>query len=258
MDLNNIIRQEGKNPLDESNSEYIRNENDTIDYTDLVEEHAFLGEYPYATIIEGITDQFDDYINNEDPTDYVDIFYDQMVESYKAIDDEEEVHPQEVRDVLDRLKSSFVDFMFNKFQTRLAITIMAVDNEETAEDEVELCLRQCYEFFILNAKKNFKVVIARDIQNKLTDSPKDDTYFETIRNIIDEEYSPLMKHIDCRQFIQYCNDEAMLALFDENQITGNFLRKYSPKLYENDSFYVNLVTYITLLKSFKEEIYGTE
>ena len=82
-----------------------------IDYGLMVAESVFLGDMPFVEIINGIKEQFEDYINIEDKTNYVDIFYTQLQESINATNDDEEDHPIEINEVLDNMKDTFVNIM---------------------------------------------------------------------------------------------------------------------------------------------------
>ena len=224
-------------------------EADTVyDYYRIIEKEVFLGDVTYDTIKEKINDQFNEYIILEDKTDYVDIFYDQMNKSLEAIrNNDEEEHPQEKLEALNNINDEFEYMMIELFEKILTVHIR--------EDEIDLerILRIAYRFFILNAKNNFKVVISKDILHKLDNSLDDKSYNDQIHTLL-EEYSPLITCMHADKFIEYTKDEEMKDIFDDMMITGNFLRKYSCKLYQNEEFEVELISYITLLNSFKEEV----
>ena len=59
-----------------------------IDQESIAKQIALVGEYPYDTIKDSIKDQFSNYITNEDMTDYVDIFYNELEKSYDLINDD--------------------------------------------------------------------------------------------------------------------------------------------------------------------------
>ena len=65
-----------------------------LDIQMLLSNTTYIGEVPYSTIVECITSQFEDYIGITDRSDYVDIFYDQLDESYSVINDEDEFHDE--------------------------------------------------------------------------------------------------------------------------------------------------------------------
>ena len=222
------------------------------DLSDLLEQSAYVGEYPFDTILEGINDQFADYINMEDKTNYVDIFYNQWNDS-KQIAIESPDDTEEIMNVLNQMKDKFVAKVSQLFEEVLTVTIMAVDDESTEEDEVELVMRQIYEFFILGARHNFMEVIATDINLKLVATLDDDEYYRKVDELL-QNYSPLVRCMTPTKFIQYTGQTQIVELYEEGTIAGNFLRKYTCKLYQNDEFKVELISHITTLNSIKQQI----
>lgn len=245
--------QEGSAPLEDG----INNQSMAdlpIDYTELAGNEAFLGEMPLDTILEGLEAQFDDYINCEDKTNYVDIFYEQFNKSMQALeDDEEEEHPQEMRDALDKVLERFTQFMRKEFNERLTITITCLEDEEPGNDDCEFIFRRLYEFFILGAKNNFKTVIEQDVIKRIPPELSDDEWFKKLQSLM-LLYSPLLSGVKPDEFLRYRGDEEIIELFEEGQVTGNFLRKYSPKFYQNDEFQVEVINYITMCSQFGKEI----
>lgn len=262
MDINNVIRdtrsyQEGVDPLGNLSSE--NNDEPTgielvSDYTDMMIDVALIGDYPFDTIMEGIREQFKDYINIEDSTNYVEVFYDEWNYSRDVIlNDEEEDHPQEMLEALDRIKSKFVSEVFDLFESRLTITIMAVDNENTAEDEVEYVIRKLYEFFIMKAADNFRTVITKSMLPKIQGIVDDREYFRRIEELL-VDYDPLIRCVTPTEFIQYCKDDDILNLFEDGLVVGNFLRKYSAKLYQNEEFKIDVINNMTMIQGIKEDM----
>ena len=249
MDENTKVDQQGNFPVDSSINDQ------PTDFMELIRERAFLGDTPFDSICEGIRKQFENYINMEDQTNYVDIFYQQLALSYDVVNnDESEEHPNEIRDVLDSFYQAFMDIMQSLFSTRLTITIPDLEAESIDREDLEFIIRRLYEFFILGAKNNFKVVIATDINPKLKDIGDDDNeYFRRLNELM-ENYSPLILTITPMDFIRYRGDQEIYDLFDNNRVVGNFLRKYSPKLYQNEDFRVELINYITMVAHFKQDI----
>lgn len=243
--------QQGTLPVDDP----INESESTIQYTHLIEEHAFLGIYPFAVILEGIQKQFEDYINMDDTTNYVDIFFTQLRDSYHAVEsNDSEEHPMEIREVLDRLYKQFITTISDLFNIRLTITMMHVEEENIDDSDLEFIIRRLYEFFILSAKNNFKVVITTDVMSIIKDIGDDDKeYFKTLQGAMDR-YSPLLTTITPTQFLQYRGDQEVYELFESGIVTGNFLRKYTPKLYQNDEFQVELINYITMVHQFKKDV----
>lgn len=226
-----------------------------VSWEERMEQTIFLGDTPFSVILESIENQFQDYINMEDDTNYVDLFYEQLHASYDALEkDEEEEHPEEARDVLDHIRDQFLSKMETLFAQRLTLTIMALDAEAIDEEEAEYVIRKLYEFFILGARENFKSVIAKDVNAKILTLIEDDTkYFETVKDML-TSYSPLVTAIGPMEFLKYQGDQEVYDLFDDGKVTGNFLRKYSPKLYQNEEYEVELINYITMYGQLKEEL----
>lgn len=226
-----------------------------IDYGLMVAESVFLGDMPFVEIINGIKEQFEDYINIEDKTNYVDIFYTQLQESINATNDDEEDHPIEINEVLDNMKDTFVNIMKDLFQLRLTISIMTIDDETTPEDEIELSIRILYEYFILGARNNFKTVIQKDMIPKIGMIPndQDDIYFQRVEELL-REYDPIVTCITPTEFIQFTGNNDILSMYDDGQVVGNFLRKYSAKLYKNDEFKTEIINSIIITQNLKEDL----
>lgn len=245
--------QGGKPSLDDPMNN-LSKADQTLEYTEIITSECFLGEIPFDVILESIESQFDDYINSEDDTNYVDVFYTQLAISRDAVEfDEEEVHVTEIKDALDQIEQRFNDFMQRQFSERLTISISVLEDEDPTNDDVEFIFRKLYEFFILNAKKNFKDVIERDIVGRIPPGVPDDQYYIEIERLM-TLYTPLISGVKSDQFLQYRGDQELIELFEEGEVTGNFLRKYTPKLYENDEFKVELINYITMCAQLGKEI----
>ena len=52
----------------------------------------------------------------------------------------------------------------------------------------------------------------------------------------------------------YIKDEDMIDLFESNKVIGNFLRKYSPKLYQNEEFKIDIINNITTYSQFLADL----
>lgn len=247
MSIANNNQEDINNPLDDQSF------SDTlIDYSEMIAESAFVGEYPFNTIKESIENQFNDYIDMDDRINYVDIFYEQLNNSYEIVrNDDGEEHPMEIIEALDKIKSSFIEMILELFDMRLMIHIQIEDL--TSDDEIEFVIRRLYEFFILGARENFKTVISKDILAKVGNIESDKEYFKAIKDSL-WNYSPLIICMGADRFLQLRGDNEIQYIFNENKATGNFLRKYSPKFYDNEEFEVEIINHITLLNQFKEEI----
>ena len=228
----------------------VSDNDEPMEYTELIEHSAFVGEYPFNTIIDGITEQFKNYIGTEDSTNYVDIFYNQLHSSYDIGNDDEEEHPMEIKSVLDQIKSEFTTRLTALFEQRLAITM----DDRMSEDDIEYTIRRLYEFFILKAKDNFKRVITKDISSKIKTVISDDReFYNTIDQLL-RYYSPLIIAITPMQFLRLAGDETIVEMFDSGQVIGNFLKKYATKLYQYEDFKVEIISNIVMVHDVKEEI----
>lgn len=223
---------------------------------EVVTVNAFVGQIPYDVLMEGINNQFTDYIGLEDKTNYVEIFYKQWNESYSSAEDEYEEHPSEVKDYLDDLKEQFTLNMQSLFNTKLALSIP----DNTEPEQMEIIIHTVYEGLVLNAKKNFMTAITKDVLSKInTQLPAnytDDQWYDTIRSML-EGYSPIVVEIDPDTFLRYIGNDDLFTMYQDGQITGNFLRKYSPRLFQNEEFEIELISNITLTKDVKEDLYAS-
>lgn len=234
---------------------------DPIDYSHLIANEAFIGETPYDAIKEGIANQFSNYVATEDRTNYVDTFYLELKESYEALDDDEEFHIEEKQEVLDKISSEFIQFMYDKFRQRLSLSLMDIENEEQDQDAIEYSIKTLYEFFIINARKNFLNAIYRDIKKKIPSLIEDDKqYFDTVHQML-LSYSPVIIAMGPMEFIASCkfedDDELpsdVINLFNTGRVNGNFLRKYSPKLYENDDLEIDIINHVTLAQQLRRDL----
>lgn len=229
-----------------------------ISTEELVTSNAFVGQIPFDVLIDGIDNQFSDYIGLTDKTNYVEIFYRQLDDSLDAADDEYEEHPEEIKEFLSDLSMKFINHMTELFETKLALSIPNMD-DNIDEDELRPIIHIVYETFILNAKKNFMTAITRDILSKIdTQLPanySDDQWYDTIRHML-EGYSPIVVEIEPITFLRYIGNADLLRMYQDGEITGNFLRKYSPRLFQNEEFEIELISNITLTKDVKEDLYA--
>lgn len=264
MDINGLSNQEAViKPLGlntNNNFENLEdlNEDGVVDYTDFIMQQVFVGDTPYTTIKECIQEQFEDYINMEDTTNYVDLFYDQYDASAKVIEEDEndensEGHIDERKEALLNYKYNFISFMSNLFKQRLMISIVLVEDEKLDDEDIEVIIRSLYEFFILNACNNFKVVIAKDMEDKLVGYTDEKSLIDLIiKNLGD--YVPLFRNMTPTKFLELRKEETIAQMYDECTVTGNFMKKYTPKLYQNEEFKSDLINYIIMVKEFKEDL----
>lgn len=226
-----------------------------MDYSELIEKEAFIGEFSFDVIKEGIETQFNNYVSLDDTTNYVEAFYSQLHQSYEAVElDEEEFHRDELREVLDNINDEFNSFIGKLFEQRLTLTLMDIENEDIDQEDIEYSVSNLYEYFILGARSNFVSAIYQDIKRKLHTLTMDDKeYFNTIREML-KEYSPLIIAMGPMEFIRYNKNDIVRELFDNGRVSGNFLRKYSPKLYDNEDLEVEIINQVTIAQGIRRDL----
>lgn len=219
--------------------------------------NAFLGEIPLEVLLRGIDHQFESYLDLDDTTNYVEIFYQQYDASIANADAEDEEHPAEIKEFLSEVLMRFTNHMLELMDKRLAIHPNVSDDDIPDDDQYRQIFTVVYEGMILNAKKNFTTAITKDILSKIdTQLPKnytDDQWYDTIHGML-EGYSPVIVEISPLMFLKYIGNTELISMYEDGILTGNFLRKYSPRLYENEEYEVELVSNITLTKDVKEDL----
>lgn len=229
-------------------------ESTEYDYFEIITSNAFQGNIPYNTIIEGLENQFIDYINMEDMTNFVDVFYDQLHASYEIINsNEDEEHPTELFEALNNLQDKFIDTLSDLFEQRLTITFVDLLGDIRNYDDIEFVLRRSYEFFILGAYNNFKTVITAYVFPKVNNITDDKEYFKMIRELI-SSFNPLITSFGPTEFLQYRGEKEILEMYENGKIIGNFLRKYSPKLYDNEEYECEIINHITSIQAFSKDL----
>ena len=81
----------------------------------------------------------------------------------------------------------------------------------------------------------------------------DKEYFNTIREML-KEYSPLIIAMGPMEFIRYNKNDIVRELFDNGRVSGNFLRKYSPKLYDNEDLEVEIINQVTIAQGIRRDL----
>ena len=135
------------------------------------------------------------------------------------------------------------------------LTITSIDDDSDDIEEIESVLRPLYEFFVLNVRNNFIKVISADVNGKLPSTPMDNKMFiKEIRSLL-TVYNPIITTLTCETFIKICGEEDILEMFNTtNKWSGNFLKKYSPKLYSNDMLTSDIITNVAIIHNMKEEL----
>lgn len=234
--------------------EYLNEHDAVINFDEYNEESVFLGEYPFEVILEGITSQFENYIGNEDTTNYVEIFYVQYHESIDYLNGDDIDNPDLKKEILYRRLDEFISKIAELFEVRLNISIADIDKGDLNLDKVEYIIMVLYDFFIMNARKNFLTVISKDIGNKINTIIEDN---RTLMSTIDDMmrfYSPLIIDLSPIEFLRYINNKDVTELFENCEFTGNFLMKYSPRLYQFPEYEVEIVSQIISILELKEDL----
>lgn len=225
------------------NQDELTNDNsyadEPVDYTGYIEDSALVGEYPFNVIVEGIRNQFSNYISTEDRTNYVEIFYNQYHTSYELAEDENFI--DDIKEAIDGYLDKFLALMRELFYNRLTITINALDGEATDASSIEVTIKKLYEFFILNAKQNFTSVIVKSLYPYIDPNLDDKAFYDRIHELMGE-YSAMITTMGPNEFLTYCNDEEIMDIFNSGAASGNFLRKYSPRLYQHEEFECDIVS----------------
>ncbi len=67
-------------------------------------------------------------------------------------------------------------------------------------------------------------------------------------------YTPIITVMGPQEFLRNCNDsDKVINLIESGRVTGNFMRKYSPRLYQNEEFECEIIAYITsVIELYKE------
>jgi len=275
--VDSVLEEDGIVRFSDRTSEDILEGSDTPedistfrDFSDIMRERVFLGNVPFNAILEGIKDQFENYLTTEDTFNYVDIYYHQrMISINEAPIPDGDGHKQELMEILDSIHMEFISTIQELFKLRLVIGIPELDANEFSIDS-EFLIRRLYEFFILSARENFRAVIALKVceevgalshQNNtihlqgedVTDVQKNETIDagspEFISNIVEEltKYHGIITCITPDVFLKIRGDETIRALYEEGYFNGNFLTKYSPKLYQNEDLKIEIINRIMLI-----------
>jgi len=225
-----------------------------VDDVKLRREEVFIGQYPFATILESIEAQFNDYINCEDRTNYIEIFYDQLSKSATNVETDPrltEENKEDMKDALEEIFDDFKEFIVEIIERRLGLSIMDLAEDQVSDGDFQWIIMRIYEFFILAAKKNFKVVIGDRVAKRIgpsitktDDQAEKDKQFLMIQDMM-EEFNPHIRTVDPVEFLNITGDVEMLNMFSNHKVVGNFLLKYTPKLAYNAEYRGEIINYIS-------------
>lgn len=217
----------------------------------LIAEECFLGDYPFGSILEGIESQFRNYITTQDTSHYIDIFYSQLGNSIGEAYDSG-FDADDVVEVLQDLRSKFTDTVIGLMDVCLGLGIDGYDDGTLDLESERYIITRAYEYFILNARHNFKVAIAAAIIDRLNHEigmPPEDglepSRLVRINELISAECNPIITIMKPEQFLRFTGDREMIKLIEEHRLVGNFLLKYNPRLYQHESYVIEIINHTT-------------
>ena len=224
-----------------------------VSFQDALRSTVFFSDFDLDVIEEFIEDQFSNYIKAEDTTNYFEDTIQSFRYSEEVIEVEFDEYTQERREVLTEMYEEFIDFMIRLIEKKLKISIPGYETEELQKEDLEYIIDEIYKFFILNARKNFRTFITNSVIEELSDETTKDpaTYFNLVDNSIQNYFSILP--VTCEEFLLALKQDQLMELYENGQIAGNFLRKYSPRLYNHDDFLTDILTQIMIKKFWQGE-----
>ena len=204
--------------------------------------------------MESITKQTEDYINLDDELNYVDVFYQEWESSMKAAETSTDLNGDELKEVLNDMRAKFEFSVAELLSSRLAISIPAIESDVADLTNIDEIIREVYTYFILGANDNFRRAIIADISSKhKTVKDSEENIIKLVQSMLGA-YSPIVREMSPQDFLKYTKAENIITMYDEGKISGNFLRKYSCKLYQNEAYEANLVVDIVNAILIKEEL----
>ena len=217
--------------------------------------HDEIGDHPFplTAILDGLAYQFKNYIDLEDRTDYVKTFYNQYNTYMNPnLDYDPNDYPRDLMEMVEENYHTFISHIQKLIKDHLTISIMELESESYHRKKIENILRIVYAYFILNARRNFTRVISRDVYGRFN---LDNVTPETLSPVV-ETYSPLILTIKPMDFLTISgkNGEKVKRLYDDGYISGNFLRKYSPRLYLYPDLEVDIINNILWLHRIEKRI----
>lgn len=219
----------------------------------LIAEECFLGDCPFDTILTGLDHQFRNYMTTDDTEHYLDVFYTQLEASIEDARDQSKFDVDDVLEVLSELEDRFVDHAVKLFETHLNVGLVGYEDGTVDPESCRYILTRAYEYFILNAKRNFTVAISASINDRLTkefgwyptNGFDDDRRLTRINDLLTTEFNPIITTMTPIDFLRFTGDPDILKLFEEHRLVGNFLLRYTPRLYKHEVYVIELINHIT-------------
>lgn len=214
------------------------------------DDEVFLTDFPIEIIENSITAQFNDPFEFRN-RDYLQTFFSQYDYSINNCTEDE-------NDELEEYHDNFIQFLLNKFNEKLSISIPNI--EDKVDSEVHEIIHIIYRFFIINIKRNFSNYIYNYIQNHMDEieslfageKRKDVTTNSFKEDAIDEHDMIVLVHLPkivsyvienispAYEFLNLCVDDTpslettyVTEKFNAYDITGNFSKAYSEMLSED-------------------------
>lgn len=217
-----------------------------FDARKLLAEESFLGQYPFEELLNRLTSQFRNYMSSEDTEHYVDIFYSQLDNSLDSALQATMFDPDEVREHLENLRDKFVDHLIKLFELYLNLGIEGYDDGSLDDETGRYILTRAYEYFILAARRNFKVAISASVTNRLIrEAVTEDKVMIRVSEMIRYDYDPIVTAMTPIEFLKLTGDNEVLKLFETHRLVGNFLVKYTPRLYRHETYMIEVINHIT-------------
>lgn len=249
--MNKLDQLEQNLQVEEDDEEIIEGPQMTFNY--LLEDTIFFGDYPLIDLEDRIKTQFETIIALEDDTNFFQIALNSFRYSLEVINVEFDEYTLERREILTSKYYQFINFMIELIEEKLTISIPDYESGMLLKDEIEYVIDQIYKFFVLKGRKNFKKVIATQIGRQLKPFENDPTtYLEKAQEII-QDYFGIITKIDCEQFLAILKADEIWELYETGVIVGNFLRKYSARLYRHHDFIVEILNQIMINLYFKDD-----
>ena len=219
----------------------------------LLQDTVFFGYYPIDDLKLRIKEQFENYITMEDDTNFFEIALNSFQYSLEVINVEFDEYTLERKELISNMYLDFINYIIELIETNLTISIPNYELGLLTRTETEYILNEIYKYFILKARKNFKKVITAELKGQLESLEQNPTkYLEKAQEII-MNYGGLISQVDIEQFLQITKAETIYDLYDSGEIIGNFLRRYSPRLYRHPDYLVEILNQLMIQLYFKDE-----
>ena len=137
-------------------------------YNFLLEDTVFFCDYPLLDLEQRIEEQFTNLIDMEDDTNFFQIALNGFKYSLEVIEVEFDEYTLERREILRNKYQQFINFMVDLIERKLTISIPDYETALLSRQEVEFLIEKIYHFFVLKGRKNFKKVIAKQLEKDLT------------------------------------------------------------------------------------------